>query len=479
MDLERFREICINRCGLDPAKVVLAAFSGGADSLSLVVLLHRAGFSVVAAHFNHHLRTGADQDELEAGLIARKLGIPFMSGGGDVPEYIRENHLSVEEGARQLRYRWLLDTAKMKGAQALAVGHTADDQVETVLMHLLRGAGMDGLAGMPDRQTLPIWGTDIPVVRPLLSYWRDETESLCKESGLVPLQDDSNASTIYFRNRIRHELIPFLRTYNAKVKNHILQTASILAEEQTILSDVKNKAWDTCFIEQRDSYICLDLDCILSQQEGLRRAVLRQAIAILSPGIRDVDFQLTARMSEFVQNPTRSGEMSLTANLWIQRTNDRVSLWNGKPGLIISHPQLESGDIVKIPEPGIYSLRGWELDIVEDDLQSAWNSIRSGKHTNRVWLDYEKLQFPLEVRGGIAGERLHPFGLKGKSQKLSDYYTNHKVPRQARGNWPLVISGDNVVWVVGLGIGEGAAITPKTKRVLRFSLRFPALPPNG
>lgn len=479
MDLENFREICITQCGLHPDRVVLAAFSGGADSLSLALLLHRAGFPVIAAHFNHQLRDCADRDEIEAGLLARRLGITFVSSVGDVPAYIKENRLSVEEGARQLRYRWLLERAREEGAQAVAVGHTADDQIETVLMHLLRGSGIDGLTGMPFRQTLPVWGVDIPIVRPLLSLWRVDTEEICRESGLEPLQDESNTSTVYYRNRIRLELIPYLQTYNPQAKNHILQTSGILSEDQAILDPIKQLSWESCLIEERENVVSFHFSKLKELEEGLRRYVLRQAVARLVPGIRDVDFPLTTRMSDFVRNPTRTGQMHLTSNLWIQNTPDRISIWKGKPGLLLFVPQLEEAASFNLAFPGSLSFPNWELEIMEDDLETARKIIRSGGEQNCVWLDTDRLEFPLEVRSGYAGERLHPFGMKGKSQKLSDFFINHKVPQQARSHWPLVISDQTIVWVVGLGIGEEAAITPGTTRVARLSLRLPALLPDS
>lgn len=479
MILQDFREICLKRCGLDLDRPVLTAFSGGADSLSLIILLHQAGFPVIAAHFNHHIRENADRDEYAAGSLANGLGIPFISGGGNVPEFIRANHLSIEEGARQLRYRWLLDQARDVGAQALAVGHTADDQVETVLMHLLRGSGLDGLTGMPVRQILPVWGSDIPIVRPLLSFWRKDTEAVCSDLDLMPVQDESNNSTTYFRNRIRLELIPNLQTYNPQVKIHILQTTGILAEEQSILREIKALAWDGCLLEQLKNRISFKLDMLLKQQEGLRRAILREALVRLSPDIRDIEYGLTARMSDFVSNPSRSGEMCLVENIWIQHTTDRLTIWKGKPGLLTFVPQLEEGQIFRLDVPGQLACQDWTLDIREDEIDTARNAIQKGGLSERVWLDYDKLEFPLEIRGARIGERIQPFGLAGKSQKLSDYFINQKIPRQARRNWPLVFSGQNLVWVIGYGIGEKAAITPETGRVVRFSLLFPVRPPDG
>jgi tRNA(Ile)-lysidine synthase len=479
MDLDNFREICLKQCGLTLDQPILSAFSGGADSLSLLILLESAGFPVVAAHFNHHIRAEADQDEQGAGQLAGKLGIQFVSGSGNVPEFIHANNLSVEEGARQLRYQWLLEQAAKYNAQALAVGHTADDQVETVLMHLLRGTGLDGLSGMPYRQVLPVWGSTIPIVRPLLGFWRTETEEICRNAGLFPVMDSSNQSALYFRNRIRLELIPYLQGYNPQVKSHIFQTARILEEEQFILETIKLEAWNSCHPEHDDKWISLEWRMLFDQPESLRRSILRKALVEISPGIRDIDYDLTVRMSEFVLHPTRSGEVHLSGNLWLQRGLDRLFIWKDKPGFIGYYPQMENGSIHTLQLLGKLTFNSWQIEMKENRSASEYEKNQPGQLRAQVQLDLDRLEEPLEVRCAQPGERFQPLGMQGRSQKLSDYFINQKIPRQARKHWPLVVSGQRIVWVVGLGISESAAIHAETKRVAQISLQLPAHQPVG
>ena len=343
MNPERFQFICAHNCRLDPGKGILAAFSGGADSLSLLISLKAAGFAVTAAHFNHHLRAESGVDEESAARLASGLGIPFISGGADVPAVVREQKLSVEEAARQCRYRWLLDQAAALNLQAVAVGHTADDQVETVLMHLLRGSGLDGLTGMPFRQFFPQWNAQVPVVRPLLETWRYETEAICHEAGLEPVQDASNRSTRYFRNRIRLELVPLLEEYNPQAKQHVLQTSLILADEQSLLEPLKDEAWNACFDSRSGRWISLRQTALKEMPENLRKPVLRRGLLELDPSLRDVDYGITRRLSDFAVQPTRTGEVHLFNDLWADSTAGLLTLWKGRPGLRDDVPQLEDG----------------------------------------------------------------------------------------------------------------------------------------
>jgi tRNA(Ile)-lysidine synthase len=472
VDLKIFKGICEMQCGLKPDLPVLVAFSGGPDSLSLLVLLRDAGFAVTAAHFNHHLRDAADADEKAAAASAKLLGVPFISGGADISSVAQIQKLSVEEAARKYRYNWLFEQARILKAQAIAVGHTADDQIETVLMHLLRGSGLDGLKGMSFRQVFPLWDVQIPLVRPLLGTWRPETEAICHQKGLSPVFDESNMSLQYYRNRIRLELIPYLEGFNPKAKLHLLQTSQILAEEFTLLEKAKGDAWKICFDHQSNRWISLKLTDLNAQPEGLRFAVLRRAMGNLDAGRRDIDFEATLKLADFIIYPSRSGIIQMPGNIWAQIHKDLVILWKGKPGLIEFFPQIDNEREYYLAINERLDFPGWRIEMQEDNLHAADLAIESGGFSDQVWLDAERLIFPLQIRCNQNGERFHPLGMGGKSQKISDYWVNHKVPRQARKNWPVVASGQLVVWIPGYSISELAAVTNQTRKVVKISLQI-------
>jgi tRNA(Ile)-lysidine synthase len=207
-----FESILREECKLDKDQPILVGVSGGPDSLCLLSRLHEAGWRVIAAHFNHHLRTEAAEEAAAVEELAARMQVAFVGGAADVRQYAAERKLSIEAAARDLRYRFLFEQARRDAAQAVAVGHTADDQVETVLMHFLRGAGLNGLKGMQYRSFLREYDVALPLVRPLLDMWRADTAAYCVEHGLSPHYDASNESTDFLRNRLRNELIPLLET---------------------------------------------------------------------------------------------------------------------------------------------------------------------------------------------------------------------------------------------------------------------------
>ena len=231
--------------------------------------LRQAGYPVIVAHFNHQLRPDSDMEAnaLEK-TVSRKM-IASIFESGDVRGYAESEGLSIEEAARTLRYRFLFEQARECDAQAVAVGHTADDQVETVLMHFLRGAGLTGLKGMSYRSFLPVFDESIPVVRPLLDIWREETVLYCAANGLRPYYDPSNDSLNFLRNRIRHLLIPQLETYNPRFREALWRTAHSLAGDYSALIELLDATWGECVKSQRPGLITFDAAMISSYAPGL------------------------------------------------------------------------------------------------------------------------------------------------------------------------------------------------------------------
>ena len=199
-----------DECGLVKDRPLIVGVSGGADSLCLMDTLRTSGYPLVVAHFDHQLRPDSSRDARMVMETTARLGLDCVVDTGNVREYAESKKMSIEEAARALRYRFLFDLARRRNAQAVAVGHTADDQVETVLMHFLRGSGLAGLKGMSYRSIIKMFDVEIPIVRPLLAVAREETVEYCASHGLNPQHDSSNDSLDFQRNRIRHTLIPNL-----------------------------------------------------------------------------------------------------------------------------------------------------------------------------------------------------------------------------------------------------------------------------
>jgi tRNA(Ile)-lysidine synthase len=311
-----------------------------------------------------------------------------------------------------------------------------------------------------------------------LETWREETELICQQASITPVQDESNLSHKYYRNRIRLELLPYLEGFNPQVKTHILQTSRLLAEEDNELERIKSRAWQVCFDRCTDQFIALHLKELREQSAIIRRAVLRRAMWELEPERRDIDFDTTLTLDDFAILPSQSRELQLPGKIWAQINGNSMFLWRGKPGLAKFFPQVEEDKEYPLVIDGKQFFTGWMIEACEDNLSSARDAFQKGGFPFKVWLDADRLLNPLVVRGYQPGERFIPLGMDGKSQKLSDFWVNHKVPRQARKNWPLICSGQSIVWIPGFAVSEIASVTNQTKRVIRLCLHFQDRPPD-
>src|SRR5512141_1018453 len=253
--LENIQSILRDQCRLSRDQPIVVGVSGGPDSLCLMSVLRKTGYPVIVAHFNHKLRPDSDADANVVEQTAARLNLVSVIESGDVRAYADQEKLSLEEAARITRYRFLMQQAHRFDAQAIAVGHTADDQVETVLMHFIRGAGLAGLKGMSYRTVIQMFDPELPIVRPLLDTWREETVVYCAANGFRPRYDPSNASLDFFRNRLRHLLIPILETYNPRFRETIWRTARSLESDHEILASILDEAWKACVVQENPGFV--------------------------------------------------------------------------------------------------------------------------------------------------------------------------------------------------------------------------------
>jgi tRNA(Ile)-lysidine synthase len=456
------------QCGLDPAKPVLVGVSGGPDSLCLLGILHEAGYRVIVAHFNHRLRPEADQEAASVSERARKLGLPFVSGCVDVRGYAEEQSFSLEEAARLLRYRFLFAAARQHGAQAVAVGHTADDQVETVLMHFLRGAGLSGLKGMEYRTLLPVFDLQIPLVRPMLSLWREDTESYCRAHNLQPHLDASNTDQTYFRNRLRHALVPELEKYNPRFKESILRTAQAMQSDYADLQKVLESAWKNIVLRNGETWVEFDQPGLATLSRGLRRNLIRRAAELLRPESRDFGFEALERAASFIENPAGK-QVDFVNGLYLFNEKGKIILAAYEADLPFSQwPQVSGQSAINQSQLDLGN--NWVVTKEETSLKTEVWSKTSNNWS--AWLDADRLPAEgLVIRPRQAGDVFSPLGMAGQTIKIKDLYINLKIPRRARSQWPLVCAGEQVVWVVGYRIAHPFRITEETQHLLHLEIK--------
>jgi tRNA(Ile)-lysidine synthase len=476
--LKNFESILCDQCRLDKSKPIIVGVSGGPDSLCLMEILRQAGYHIIVAHFNHKLREAADSEANAVEHTSACLMISSVIESADVGIYAAENSLSLEEAARNLRYRFLFAQAHRFNAQAVAVGHTADDQVETVLMHLIRGTGLAGLKGMSYRTILPTFDADIPIVRPLLDTWREETVAYCAANGLRPHYDPSNDSLNFLRNRLRNILIPTLETYNPKFREAVWRTVQSLNSDYAILKETLNANWNKSLILRDEEYIMLDLSFLSSCSVGLQRHIIRRAVENITPG-QETAFSVLERASSFIADPARV-RMDLAGGLTLFREGDALYIAMPHAELPFDRwPQMPAQkDFIGVSVPGQVNLSGgWKFSAEKWRLAAlAWEQANRNEDPFQVWLDAEGLPDPLELRVRRDGDVFEPLGMKGHSQKLSDFFTNEKLATRARPRWPLLCAAERIVWVPGFRPAESFKLQQSSRKVAYFSVTRPQEP---
>jgi tRNA(Ile)-lysidine synthase len=475
--LNRFISILQQKCFLSPENKVLVGVSGGADSLFLLDLLSRSNYPFIVAHLNHQLRPEAEHDAQFVESITGRLGIPFVLGKEDVVAFAQRSGLSIEEAARHLRYSFLFENAKQVGAQAVLVAHHADDQIETVLMHFLRGSGLAGLRGMHYLSFPNPWSDEIPLARPLLGFWREEIDAYLQDHKLEPIEDKTNRDTTIFRNRLRHELIPSLTRYNPGIRKVLYRMSQVLDADYEILEGIVDSAWQEICKEQGPGYTSFRFAALSTQPVGIQRYLIRKGINFLLPGLRDIDFHTVDRALDFIKMPTQSKRMELAAGLYILLEDELLWLANDTAVLPDrAWPQLSPNDNncieLSLGLTGNLLLgQGWRIEVdLQKTSRDSYRQVLENPDMLQAWVDIEQVQFPLAVRCRQPGDRFRPAGMSGRSVKLSDFMINVKMPERARARWPLVYSGSELMWVPGYRLAHSFLISDSTPHVLHLRL---------
>jgi tRNA(Ile)-lysidine synthase len=470
--LERVLSVLKERCGLEPPALILVGVSGGPDSTCLMHLLHAVGFGLIAAHLDHGLRPESAVEAAAVEELAASLQAPFVLKRVDVRVEADSAHESIEEAGRRVRYEFLFDEARRHGAAVVVTGHTADDQVETILMHLIRGAGLSGLKGMEHRTVMTQFDASIPLVRPLLHEWRGDTVVYCRTNLLSPHHDPSNDSLDFFRNRIRRELIPALESYNPRVRQAILRTAQTLAADHSIVDAYLTKVWSALVMHEADGLIEFDAAGLAAQPKAVRRRIILRAVQQLAPGL-DIGYATLGDAAAFLEG-AGSAQMQLGGGVTMTRDPRavHVSLYPG-PVPTADWPQLseQSADVPQGSPLSMPLADGWHFSVEYQPVSaSALELIPREGDAFQACLDADSLPGGLELRWPRRGDRFQPLGLGGHSQLLSDSFVNAKVPLRARGHWPLLCSGNRLVWVPGYRPDEAFKLTAKTRRAVRFEV---------
>jgi tRNA(Ile)-lysidine synthase len=474
---------------LTPGERVVVGVSGGPDSLALLHLLLRLRpeyqLQLHVAHLHHGARgAGADADARFVAGVARRWELEATIAERDVPAIAQAEGLAFEEAARRVRYAFLAHVARQQDASKVAVGHNADDQAETVLMHFLRGSGLAGLRGMLPLTSLahfrlldgvagfPLRGRMPALIRPLLEVERAAIEDYCEQHDLQPRFDRSNLDATYFRNRLRHELLPILESYNPNVRRRLQHTARVVAADYELLTRLRRRAWEETILEASDQALVFDLAAWRAQPLALRRALVRQAVFRLRPQLRDVSFVHVENAVRLASEGETGTQATLPGDLMLSVGYECLVLASTGYELPIEGPALHPGEEIDVPLPGTISPPGdrWELNT---SLLETWSQEDVVSRHDRwtAHLDRATLHEPLILRTRRPGDRFRPQGMGGHAPRLSDWMINAKIPHHVRDRLPLLVAAEEIVWVCGWRVSETAIVRDTTRSVARFQFQ--------
>jgi tRNA(Ile)-lysidine synthase len=472
--LENIELVLSNECKLVKDRPIIVGVSGGPDSLCLMEILRQTGYKVIVAHFDHQLRPESSQDARAVERTAGRFMLPSVIDSADVrAAHADTSGSSIEEVARNLRYRFMFDLARKHNAQAVAVGHTVDDQVETVLMHFLRGSGLSGLKGMSHRSIIKTFDEKIPIVRPLLDVWREETMLFCAANKLHPHHDASNDFVNFQRNRIRHLLIPLLESYNSNFRESIYRMSQVLKSDYSLLMETLENAWLETVTRSAEDAVTFDSFLLSKCSLGLQKNLLRRAMQTLRPDI-DLDFETLERAANFLNDPDEAPRMDLKAGLRIIREVHFIYVCTYDADLPFKHWPQMPGTVISIPVivPGQAELEGgWKLTCERWRIPAlAREQAEKNEDQFQVWLDADTLPPSLELRCRHQGDQFAPLGMDGHLQKLSDFMINEKMPQRARERWPLLASANTIVWIPGYRPAHPFRLTVNTRNIVYFAM---------
>jgi tRNA(Ile)-lysidine synthase len=491
-------------------ELVVVGVSGGADSVCLLHVLakwqKRLGIKLHIAHLNHQLRGAESEADVEyVSNLAGSLGIPSTIERQDVAAYRIERNCSIEEAARELRYAFFARVARKVGAHRIAIGHTRDDQVETILMHILRGTGITGLCGLAtcspmvyDSQEMSLRASPLSlrakrsnllVIRPLLDITREETASYCQEYQLDPRIDSSNLSLSFFRNRLRLHLLPLLRQYNPSVDQALLRLADIAKEDNAFIEQQAAGLWDEIARQENNTTIYLDKKQIAGLPIALQRQLLRVAVTRLVGDIRDIEANHIEAARSLLDKPA-SKRISLPHGLICHGGYDELAITR-LPSVIASLPSVIASEARQSqlplcpfpPLPAEFPLRvpgqtvfpGWKViaSIVRERVASLSSrgalstSKRSYQGNLVAHFDLQKTGMKLLVRQRQPGDRFQPLGMN-MPKKLYEFMVDAKIPRSWRDHIPIVCSPQQIIWVVGWRIDDRVKTTAASQEILRL-----------
>jgi tRNA(Ile)-lysidine synthase len=435
---------------------ILVGLSGGADSVCLLNILDHLkddlGVELSAAYIDHGFRPDETPAEIKfCSKLCRERHIAFSTRKIDAKAFAESESLNKQEAARELRYKALDEIAAQNGANKIALAHNADDQAETLLMHLVRGSGPLGLSGIP-----PVRGR---IIRPLIETERGEIEACLSKEGLDYITDSSNLKDDYLRNRIRHFIMPSLKNINKDLIQAVLRTTSIFRDEERYFEILVTKTLMKMISRKSDTTIELFLGPMEYMDTALLRRVLRRALSE-TKSLRGLGMDHIEDLIKLIKSGQSGDRIYLPHTIRAIKAYSTLVLTSDAPARLGEYIINSPGEVVLKDASTVLRLSivaRKEIDDMGDGKKSAC-------------LDADKLPFPLSIRSRRPGDFFYPGGF-GKKKKVQDYFVDEKIPRDERDSVPLLINNNDIAWILGHRIDERYKVDDNTDRVVLLEIR--------
>jgi len=433
-------------------KIVLGV-SGGPDSVCLLHLFNKfrkeLGVSIYAAHLDHCFRgKESEEDAHFVKALCEKRDIPFFGEQFDVPSFAKRYSLSPEDAARRVRHDLFRRVKEQVKAHKIATGHNQNDQEETILMNILRGAGLDGLVGID-----AVSGC---YIRPLIEIPRNEIEGYLKQKGIPSRIDSTNLSSEYFRNSIRLELIPLIQEkYCPHLGQSLRRLSEIAKRDLSFLNQATDKA-ERDSVKYESDKVSINVESFSKQHAAIKYRLARKAIERLAGNLKDFEIRHTGLLVDFIEKAQPGSMLDLPKNLKGIKEYDE---------LVISKAGFDEVPdyYYTLPVPGELTVK--EAGIIIKAYIKPKVEVAITPDANTAYLDYDKTGGNLTIRNRRPGDRFKPLGGTGL-KKLKDFFIDEKLPRLKRNRIPIVEADGRIVWVGGMRIDDRFKVTDETKTVL-------------
>jgi tRNA(Ile)-lysidine synthase len=458
---------------------VLACVSGGSDSVALLhilsILSPRFNIKIGVAHLDHSLRErDSEQDAKFVESLALKLDLPFHIKKMHLQKYAKNEKLSLEDAGRKARYDFFLNISEKAGYSRIATAHHAGDNAELILMNMLRGTGKSGLSGIPPVRKKG--GKSI--IRPLIHLSKSEIHAFLSENRLHYVQDSTNLDTKYLRNRIRHNLIPEMRSsYNPKIVKALNRMGTIIQDEENWIEEIVGREMNDLVFRENDMSIRFPASHFMEKPLPLRRRIVRSLIRQVKGDLKQMTYDHIDSILHLIERCHSEGQVHLPDEILIEVSAGQVLIIKKKriarPPKTKTNSQPEFVFSYNLSKPGSPSttvlIREIGKQIRFSDTEITGPVDFNKKESNVAWIDMDKIEFPLTIRNILPGDRFSPLGMEG-TQKIKKFFINSKIKKITRAACPILLSNDRIIWVGGLQIDNSVKVTSSTKKILKVEL---------